>query len=114
MRNKKHHYRELSENVRLSLGHIPDEFVDYFTRRFPNLLLHTYQALELCAHEPVFKNYYPDEVIQRANNFLVNFCAMRNNNHGDQQIVVVDTIITDQHPPVVLIPAIVSSSIVPE
>eukprot|EP00794_Sanderia_malayensis_P009072 gene9072-10040_t len=32
MRNKKHHYRELPENLRASLGEIPDNFVTYFTR----------------------------------------------------------------------------------
>lgn len=35
MRNKKHHYRELPEDVRTSLGHIPEQFVLYFTSRFP-------------------------------------------------------------------------------
>ncbi|WKX97486.1 hypothetical protein Q1695_013280 [Nippostrongylus brasiliensis] len=35
MRNKKHHYRELPEDVRTSLGRIPDEFLRYFTSRFP-------------------------------------------------------------------------------
>uniref|UniRef100_A0A0R3PMF6 non-specific serine/threonine protein kinase n=1 Tax=Angiostrongylus costaricensis TaxID=334426 RepID=A0A0R3PMF6_ANGCS len=62
MRNKKHHYRELPENVQDSLGRIPDQFVLYFTTRFPLLLLHTYKAVEWCADEDVFKSYYPDEV----------------------------------------------------
>lgn len=58
MRNKKHHYRELLEPVRLSLGRIPDEFVAYFTTRFPNLLLHTYEAMSVCANESPFMPYY--------------------------------------------------------
>uniref|UniRef100_A0A158P7F7 non-specific serine/threonine protein kinase n=1 Tax=Angiostrongylus cantonensis TaxID=6313 RepID=A0A158P7F7_ANGCA len=62
MRNKRHHYRELPENVQDSLGRIPDQFVLYFTTRFPLLLLHTYEAVEWCADEDVFKGYYPDEV----------------------------------------------------
>ncbi|KJH44649.1 kinase domain protein [Dictyocaulus viviparus] len=62
MRNKKHHYRELPENVRNSLGCIPNQFVLYFTTRFPLLLLHTYEAMEWCADEDVFKSYYSDEV----------------------------------------------------
>ncbi|KAJ1349395.1 hypothetical protein KIN20_004957 [Parelaphostrongylus tenuis] len=65
MRNKKHHYRELPEDVQDSLGRIPDQFVLYFTARFPLLLLHTYRALEWCADEDVFKSYYPDEVRAR-------------------------------------------------
>ncbi|KAK6030133.1 ribonuclease 2-5A, partial [Ostertagia ostertagi] len=35
MRNKKHHYRELPEEVQKSLGKIPNEFLCYFTSRFP-------------------------------------------------------------------------------
>ncbi|XP_045214288.2 serine/threonine-protein kinase/endoribonuclease IRE1-like [Mercenaria mercenaria] len=60
MRNKKHHYRELPEAVKNSLGTVPDQFVKYFTSRFPRLLIHTYTALECCAHERVFQQYYDD------------------------------------------------------
>ncbi|CAJ0606189.1 unnamed protein product [Cylicocyclus nassatus] len=63
MRNKKHHYRELPEDVRESLGLIPEQFVSYFTSRFPLLLLHTYEAMKWCADEGVFRSYYPDEDI---------------------------------------------------
>ncbi|CAD6191734.1 unnamed protein product [Caenorhabditis auriculariae] len=62
MRNKKHHYRELPEAVRQSMGHIPEEFLHYFTSRFPKLLLHAYTAMEWCASEPVFRGYYSDQV----------------------------------------------------
>lgn len=65
MRNKKHHYRELPQDVRTSLGRIPDEFLRYFMSRFPLLLLHVYKAMEWCADECVFRGYYPDEVRSR-------------------------------------------------
>ncbi|CAI2324010.1 unnamed protein product [Caenorhabditis sp. 36 PRJEB53466] len=65
MRNKKHHYRELPEDVRLSLGDIPDHFLHYFTSRFPRLLLHVYKATEYCAGEAVFRRYYSDDVRER-------------------------------------------------
>ncbi|XP_068100352.1 serine/threonine-protein kinase/endoribonuclease IRE2 [Hyperolius riggenbachi] len=58
MRNKKHHYHELPPEVQETLGTIPEEFVSYFTSRFPLLLLHTHQALEQCAQERPFQNYY--------------------------------------------------------
>jgi len=59
MRNKKHHYRELPEALRLSLGTIPDEYVTYFTRRFPRLIMHTYNSLRsLCKDEMPLKGYY--------------------------------------------------------
>ncbi|XP_040296575.1 serine/threonine-protein kinase/endoribonuclease IRE2 [Bufo bufo] len=58
MRNKKHHYHELPAEVQETLGSVPDDFVAYFTSRFPLLLLHTHQALEQCAHERPFHPYY--------------------------------------------------------
>uniref|UniRef100_A0A4W5R8Z4 Serine/threonine-protein kinase/endoribonuclease IRE1 n=1 Tax=Hucho hucho TaxID=62062 RepID=A0A4W5R8Z4_9TELE len=59
MRNKKHHYRELPAEVQETLGSIPDDFVSYFTSRFPHLLLHSYLAMRTCAHERSFLPYYP-------------------------------------------------------
>ncbi|XP_032443408.1 serine/threonine-protein kinase/endoribonuclease IRE1 [Xiphophorus hellerii] len=59
MRNKKHHYRELPVEVQETLGSIPDDFVSYFTSRFPHLLMHTYLAMRTCAPERPFLPYYP-------------------------------------------------------
>ncbi|XP_038069445.1 serine/threonine-protein kinase/endoribonuclease IRE1-like [Patiria miniata] len=60
MRNKKHHYRELPDEVKESLGPVPDGFVHYFTSRFPKLLPHVYQAVgQHCREERVFQKYYP-------------------------------------------------------
>ncbi|NXG06483.1 ERN1 endoribonuclease, partial [Sakesphorus luctuosus] len=58
MRNKKHHYHELPADVRAALGSVPEGFVQYFTSRFPRLLLHTHGAMRGCAHERVFHSYY--------------------------------------------------------
>ncbi|NXJ44854.1 ERN1 endoribonuclease, partial [Spizaetus tyrannus] len=58
MRNKKHHYRELPPEVQETLGSIPDDFVCYFTARFPHLLLHTYNAMHICCQERLFQHYY--------------------------------------------------------
>uniref|UniRef100_A0A8D1JET1 Serine/threonine-protein kinase/endoribonuclease IRE2 n=1 Tax=Sus scrofa TaxID=9823 RepID=A0A8D1JET1_PIG len=58
VRNKKHHYRELPDAVRQALGPVPDGFVQYFTDRFPQLLLHTYCAMRSCASESLFLPYY--------------------------------------------------------
>ena len=54
---QKHHYRELPENLRHILGSIPEEFVLYFTSRFPSLLIHTYQQIEMCKSEMAFHSY---------------------------------------------------------
>ncbi|XP_068434646.1 serine/threonine-protein kinase/endoribonuclease IRE1 isoform X1 [Clinocottus analis] len=65
MRNKKHHYRELPAEVQETLGSIPDEFVSYFTSRFPHLLMHTYLAMRTCASERPFLPYYTAEQLAK-------------------------------------------------
>lgn len=55
---QKHHYRELPEDLQNSLGEIPDQFVSYFTSRFPKLLIHTYLSMQQCKHENMFTKYY--------------------------------------------------------
>ncbi|XP_069123226.1 serine/threonine-protein kinase/endoribonuclease IRE1-like [Argopecten irradians] len=64
MRNKKHHYRELPDNVKNSLGAVPDQFVLYFTSRFPRLLIHTYHAMKCCKDERSFRQYYDKDFIE--------------------------------------------------
>nr|CAD7429336.1 unnamed protein product [Timema monikensis] len=58
LRNKKHHYRDLSEEAQQSLGELPNKFVDYWTERFPLLLLHSWLAMQCIRSEPVFDQYY--------------------------------------------------------
>lgn len=58
IRNKKHHYRELSDELKENLGDMPDGFMDYFNSRFPELLPHIYQAMQICRDEGTFKLYY--------------------------------------------------------
>lgn len=58
LRNKKHHFHELTPHVQRLLGHDPIDFTHYWTDKFPHLLSHTYHALQLCATENIFKQYY--------------------------------------------------------
>lgn len=58
IRNKRHHYGDLSTNLKLSLGEIPDGYMTYFSSRFPELLPHVYQAMQCCKEETIFRNYY--------------------------------------------------------
>lgn len=58
IRNKRHHYHELDAKLQSSLGTIPDQFANYFTSKFPRLIIHTYIAMQLCKQEPVMQNYY--------------------------------------------------------
>merc|ERR1719322_608370 len=58
IRNKKHHYRELPEDVKRSLGSLPHQFLHYFTSRFPHLLIHTYNSLSPFQSESELRSYY--------------------------------------------------------
>ncbi|TKY89973.1 hypothetical protein EX895_001271 [Sporisorium graminicola] len=61
MRNKKHHYQDLPPTLKKILGSLPDGYLNYFTRRFPELLLHVYNTIvdqPLIRTEPVFREYF--------------------------------------------------------
>ncbi|KAI8354037.1 hypothetical protein BD560DRAFT_438390 [Blakeslea trispora] len=45
LRNKKHHWQDLPEPVKKIYGEPPNQFLYYFTARFPHLLLHTYYVI---------------------------------------------------------------------
>lgn len=44
-----------------ALGAVPEGFVQYFTSRFPRLLLHAHSTMRLCARERLFRPYYVPE-----------------------------------------------------
>ncbi|GAA6031523.1 hypothetical protein JCM8097_006498 [Rhodosporidiobolus ruineniae] len=59
LRNKKHHYQDLPENVRKNLGDLPGGFLTYFTARFPHLLLHVYDTVAThLADEAMFSSTF--------------------------------------------------------
>lgn len=60
LRNKKHHYRELSQPIRDILGPIPDGFVNYWITHFPLLLLHTWLTMQCIKYEELFSKYYSE------------------------------------------------------
>lgn len=60
IRNKKHHYIELPEEVKSELGNVPDGFLNYFKSRFPNLMTSMVAFVESdpgLAEDPLFKHY---------------------------------------------------------
>ncbi|ORY45805.1 hypothetical protein LY90DRAFT_384816 [Neocallimastix californiae] len=60
LRNKKHHYQDLPDYVKEALGPIPDGFLEYFTSRFPYLLLHIYYVIvntKILRNDPIFASY---------------------------------------------------------
>ena len=58
LRNKKHHYNELPGEVKAVYGRVPDQFADYWTGKFPRLLVHTYHVMHCVKNEPTFQHYF--------------------------------------------------------
>lgn len=58
---QKHHYQDLPDNVKRSLGPLPEGFLAYFTKRFPRLFLHVYSIVAedpLLRHDAIFRSYF--------------------------------------------------------
>lgn len=60
LRNKKHHYQDLPDNLKKALGSLPEGFLSYFTGRFPNLLMHVHSVVAVSSirNEPQFGSYF--------------------------------------------------------
>ncbi|EJD51886.1 hypothetical protein AURDEDRAFT_56466, partial [Auricularia subglabra TFB-10046 SS5] len=60
LRNKKHHYQDMPDNVKRHLGPLPEGFLGYFTRRFPSLFLHVHGVVSSTglSREPMFRAYF--------------------------------------------------------
>lgn len=39
LRNKRNHYEDMPESLRKTVGPLPDGYLGFWTRRFPNLLI---------------------------------------------------------------------------
>jgi serine/threonine protein kinase len=61
IRNKYQHWGELNDKVKQALGSMPDGYVNFFTKKFPRLLIHTYIIFQNnCKKENTFKDYFCD------------------------------------------------------
>ncbi|KAG0018373.1 bifunctional endoribonuclease/protein kinase ire1 [Podila clonocystis] len=63
LRNKKHHYQDLPPHVKRALGDLPHGFLNYFTSRFPKLMLHLYYIVAedpKLRNESMFRHYFVD------------------------------------------------------
>ncbi|KAK9500618.1 hypothetical protein O3M35_001853 [Rhynocoris fuscipes] len=58
LRNKRHHYRELSPKAQELLGSSAESYIDYWLSRFPSLLYHSWSSLQFLRTEPAFKQYF--------------------------------------------------------
>jgi serine/threonine-protein kinase/endoribonuclease IRE1 len=61
IRNKKHHYQDLPDDIKKELGSTPEGFLNYFTTKFPNLLLHVFYFVQnnpKLTADPMFRQYF--------------------------------------------------------
>lgn len=64
IRNKSHHYRELPQEIKELLGSHPEGFENYFSSRFPKLLIEVYNVIhEYCNQEEFFRKYRENTMI---------------------------------------------------
>jgi serine/threonine-protein kinase/endoribonuclease IRE1 len=59
LRNKKNHYADMPEDVKLKVGDLPNGYLKYWTNRFPTLLIACYEAVRSCGlgEDPRFRPY---------------------------------------------------------
>lgn len=64
VRNKLNHYRELPTDIQEVLGSVPEGFDNYFTARFPNLLIEVYRVIyDYCWEEELLGKYYQNSLL---------------------------------------------------
>lgn len=72
-KKQKHHYHELTLEMQMKMGALPNQFTQYWIDRFPRLLSHSYHSLVSCYHEHLFKAYYTKKfVFSKPNYFYEN------------------------------------------
>ncbi|KAG6380148.1 ribonuclease 2-5A-domain-containing protein [Boletus reticuloceps] len=57
---QKHHYQDLPDHVKRTLGPMPEGFLSYFTKRFPRLFMHVHGVIsDTYLHtESMFRAYF--------------------------------------------------------
>jgi serine/threonine-protein kinase/endoribonuclease IRE1 len=60
MRLQKHHYQDLPDHVKRTLGPMPEGFLNYFTKRYPRLFMHVHRVIsDTHLHmESMFRAYF--------------------------------------------------------
>ncbi|KAL1595693.1 bifunctional endoribonuclease/protein kinase ire1 [Paraconiothyrium brasiliense] len=61
LRNKKNHYEDMEDSVKAKVGPLPDGYLQYWTSKFPKLLMSCFDCVVECGlqSEPRFKPYFP-------------------------------------------------------
>ncbi|VEN36326.1 unnamed protein product [Callosobruchus maculatus] len=91
LRNKKHHFRELSTEAQKLLGDDVASFTTYWTERFPLLLVHTWITIQCVADEENFKKFY-----HSTHRYSVKHCKEQMAAYASQNPVNVTVISTEE------------------
>jgi serine/threonine-protein kinase/endoribonuclease IRE1 len=64
LRNKKNHYADMDEFTKRKVGDLPSGYLNYWMRKFPNLLMACYDAVRECQLEKDarFRSYLEEAV----------------------------------------------------
>ncbi|KAI6678266.1 hypothetical protein NL676_039062 [Syzygium grande] len=58
------------QKVQGLVGPIPEGFDNYFTKRFPRLLIASYEVVsQFCKEEPHFQKYFPSDALRPFGHF---------------------------------------------
>ncbi|KAF2108968.1 hypothetical protein BDV96DRAFT_555274 [Lophiotrema nucula] len=62
LRNKKNHYEDMDEAVKMKVGPLPEGYLSYWTTKFPQLLIACYKCVQWCElqDQPRFRIYFED------------------------------------------------------
>ncbi|XP_065855475.1 serine/threonine-protein kinase/endoribonuclease IRE1a [Euphorbia lathyris] len=64
-RNKLNHYRELPKEIQELVGAVPEGYENYFSSRFPKLLIEVYKVVrEFCGDEGCFHKYFGESFVR--------------------------------------------------
>jgi serine/threonine-protein kinase/endoribonuclease IRE1 len=57
---QKYHYQDLPDDVKAQLGSMPEGFLEYFTSRYPRLLVYLHEVVKETGlyRESIFTTYY--------------------------------------------------------
>lgn len=60
LRNKKYHYEDMSESLKAKIGKLPEGYLSFWSRRFPNLLIVCWEVVRVVEWEGTdrFRKYY--------------------------------------------------------
>ncbi|KAK4934198.1 hypothetical protein LTR28_010815, partial [Elasticomyces elasticus] len=66
LRNKRNHYEDMPEDVKRRVGGLPDGYLNYWTSRFPKLLLGCHDVVLECGLEKTdrFQSYFRKQWIR--------------------------------------------------